>query len=234
MKRLASGRCEVALHELRAGAGPTLLALHALGGSSRDFAALAAHWPGRVLALDFAGHGASDWARGGSYTPELHAADADTVLFEAGDVCLAGAGLGAYVALLLAGTRPAHVAAALLLPGRGLDGGGPAPRRDHPLEVRTADALRMLAAAQAAERPAFDPMGMSCETDLRPPDYSRAYADAARRLLFAEDSGAKPPWWEAARGAACAESAPADGADALRRLLAGSQAHGPGGRSVGE
>jgi hypothetical protein len=55
VKRIASGRSEVALHELRAGAGPTLLALHALGGAAQDFSTLAAHWPGRVLALDFAG-----------------------------------------------------------------------------------------------------------------------------------------------------------------------------------
>jgi pimeloyl-ACP methyl ester carboxylesterase len=220
VKRIASGRCEIALHELRAGTGPTLLALHALGGSARDFAALAAHWPGRVLALDFAGHGASDWTRGGSYSPELHAADADSVLFEAGDACLAGAGLGAYVALLLAGARPGRVPAALLLPGRGLAGGGPAPRDDQALEIASGDALRMLFAREAPERAAFDPMLLACESDPRPPDYAAHYAAAAQRLLLAEDGAARPPWWEAARAAARAEAAPADPADALRRLLA--------------
>ena len=219
MKRLASGRCEIALHELRAGAGPTLLALHALGGSARDFAPLAAHWPGRVLALDLAGHGASDWARGGAYSAELHAADADAALFEAGDAHLVGAGLGAYVALLLAGARPARVAAALLLPGRGLDGGGAAPDLDRAAE-RNAALLRMRDAREAAVRPAFDPLGLACESDPRPPDYARPYADAARRLLLAEDGGARPPWWEAARGAAYAEPAPAEPRAALLRLLA--------------
>jgi pimeloyl-ACP methyl ester carboxylesterase len=218
MKRIASGRSEIALHELAAGAGPTLLLLHALGGSHRDVAALAAHWPGRVLALDLAGHGDSRWPRGGAYAPELHAADADAALLEADEAFVAGFGLGAYAALLLAGARKQRVAAALLLPGRGLDGGGPAPRRDQALEVRNAEALRMLDAASALPRPAVDPLLRACETDPRPPEYARAFADAARRLLFAEDGGARPPWWQAARGAAAAEAAPADPPSALRQL----------------
>jgi pimeloyl-ACP methyl ester carboxylesterase len=220
VKKLASGRGEIALHELKRGAGPTLLALHALGGSARDFAPLAASWPGRVVALDLPGHGDSAWTRGGSYSPELCAAAADDVLAVAGDACLVGAGLGAYVALLLAGARAARVPGVLLLPGRGLDGGGAAPRADQAVEVRSADALRMLAAANAAERATFDPMLRACETDPRPPGYARAFADATRRLLLAEDGSARPPWWEAARAAAHAEPVPADPATALRRLLA--------------
>jgi pimeloyl-ACP methyl ester carboxylesterase len=231
VKRVPSGRSEVALHELRAGAGPTLLALHALGGSSRDFTALAAHWPGRVLALDFAGHGDSDWTRGGSYTPELYAADADSALPETGEVHLAGAGLGAYVALLLAGTRPARVASALLLPGRGLDGAGAAPSLEPAAVARRNQIALGLLASTSAGRPAFDPMAVLCELDPRPPDYARQYADAARRLLLAEDGAARPPWWEAARGAARAERAPADAADAFRRLVAGSPAGAAGGRN---
>jgi pimeloyl-ACP methyl ester carboxylesterase len=219
VKRIVSGRSEVALHELRAGSGPTLLALHALGGAAQDFAALAAHWPGRVLALDLPGHGASAWTRGGSYTPELHAASADDALFEAGDAYLVGSGLGAYVALLLAGTRAPRVPAALLLPGRGLDGCGPAPRSDQALQIQSGEALRLLDAAAAQPRPAFDPLLRACETDARPPDYARAFANAAQRLLFAEDGGAQPPWWEAARGATRAEAAPGNPAGALQRLL---------------
>lgn len=220
MRKLASGRSEIALHELKPGVGPTLLALHALGGSARDFAPLAASWPGRVVALDLPGHGDSAWTRGGSYSPELCAAAADDALALTGDACLVGAGLGAYAALLLAGARAARVPAALLLPGRGLEGGGPAPRADQAVELRSADALRLLAAANAAERAAFDPMLRACETDPRPPEYARAFADAARRLLFTVDDSARPPWWEAARAAANAEPAPADPAAALRRLFA--------------
>jgi pimeloyl-ACP methyl ester carboxylesterase len=220
MKRLASGRSQIALHELGRGPGPTLLALHALGGTAQDFSALAAHWPGRVLALDLPGHGASAWTRGGSYTPELHAASADDALFEVGDAYLVGSGLGAYVALLLAGTRAPRVPAALLLPGRGLDGGGPTPRSDQALQILGGEALQLLDAAAARPRPAFDPLLRACETDARPTDYARSFADAARRLLLAEDGGARPPWWEAARAAVHAESAPSEPTSALRRLLA--------------
>jgi pimeloyl-ACP methyl ester carboxylesterase len=231
VKRIASGRYELALHELRSGAGPALLALHALGGAARDFAPLAARWPGRVLALDFAGHGESAWARGGSYSAELHAADADAALLESGDAFLVGAGLGAYVALLLAGARPARVAGALLLPGRGLEGGGPAPRAGQALEIRNDAALRMLAARETPERAAFDPMLLACESDPRPPDYAKHFADAAQRLLLAEDGGARPPWWEAARAAAGAEAASGDPARALAQLLEAPQARRSGGRN---
>ena len=220
MRRIASGRSQVAVHELRAGSGLTLLALHALGGTAQDFSALAAHWPGRVLALDLPGHGASAWPRGSSYTPELHAASADDALFEAGDAYLVGSGLGAYVALLLAGTRAPRVPAALLLPGRGLDGCGPAPPPDQALQIQSAEALGLLDAAAAQPRRAFDPLLRACETDARPPDYARAFADAARRLLFADDGGARPPWWEAARAAANARSVSGEPAAALRRLFA--------------
>ena len=88
MKRLASGRRDIALHELQRGDGhelqrgdgPTLLALHALGGDAGDFRWATTRWPGRVWSLDFSGHGASGWNRGGSYTAELFAADADAAL----------------------------------------------------------------------------------------------------------------------------------------------------------
>jgi hypothetical protein len=111
------------------------------------------------------------------------------------------------------------VPAALRLPGCGLDGCGPAPSPDQALQIRSAEALRLLDAAAAQPRPGFDPLLRACETDARPPDYARPFADAARRLFFAEDGSVRPPWWEAARGAPRAESAPTDPADALRRLL---------------
>ncbi|MEN8159482.1 MAG: alpha/beta hydrolase [Myxococcota bacterium] len=214
MKRIASGRCGLALHELRGGSGPALLALHALGGSAQDFAPLAPDWPGPVWALDFTGHGASDRPRGGSYTPELFAADADATLAEIGEAAVVGSGLGAYVALLVAGTRPKLVPAALLLPGRGFAGGGAEPDRASPVAERNAPVLALLDAAPGA---AFDPLATACERDLRPPEYARAYADAAQRLLLAEPE-VRPPWWEAARAAARAEAAPGGLPDALARL----------------
>ena len=59
-----SGRVEIALHTLHEQQGPTLLCRPALGGRAADFAELAPHWHGRVLAPDFIGHGASARPRG--------------------------------------------------------------------------------------------------------------------------------------------------------------------------
>jgi len=185
-RRIAHGDVPLALHARRAGAGGPLLLLHALGGSSADWGVEVDVWPGPIFALDFAGHGESAWRPGGAYTPELFAADADAALAVVGPAAVAGAGLGAYVALLLAGTRPALVSAALLLPGRGLDGGGPRP------------AGRVFAAVGTDAR-THDPMVTSCEIDVRPPDYAHAFGDAARVLFLAEDGGMRPPWWMALR-----------------------------------
>jgi pimeloyl-ACP methyl ester carboxylesterase len=54
-------------------------------------------------------------------------ADADTALRHLGRATLVGRGLGAYVALLLAGARPTGVRGAILRDGLGLAGGGPRP-----------------------------------------------------------------------------------------------------------
>jgi pimeloyl-ACP methyl ester carboxylesterase len=137
----------VALHTLREGAGPTLLCLHALRGSAADFAELAPHWPGRVLALDFSGHGESDHPRGAGYTPELLAGDADAALAHAGgEVCVVGTGLGAYVALLVAGARPTRVRGAYLLPGAGLEGSRTLPHTRVAGEPLRAEVSQLLAA----------------------------------------------------------------------------------------
>jgi pimeloyl-ACP methyl ester carboxylesterase len=211
------GRVSIALHALRGGAGPTLLCLHALGGRASDWQTLADAWPGRVYALDFAGHGASGWVRGGAYSPELLAGDADVALARLDDAWLAGAGLGAWVSLLVAGARPAHVAGALLLPGAGLAGAGaePDPRAEpDPLWRRASDARQPV----PEERPASDPLAALLDTDFRPPDYAEAFAARARRLLLLEDGAPRPPWWEAAAASPCAERVSGSAAEALARL----------------
>jgi pimeloyl-ACP methyl ester carboxylesterase len=199
----------IALHALRETEGPALLCLHAVGGSARDFREAAQRWPGPVYALDFAGHGDSGPLRGGGYHPELLAGDADAALARVGPAHLAGAGVGAYVALLLAGGRPDAVAGALLLPGAGLAGGGVAPDESQG-EARWMDVDPPLAGC--------DPAVRRLERDPRPPDYAEAFAQAARRLLLAEGDFPRPPWWEAVR--ACPTSAPAPGdlAGGLARL----------------
>jgi pimeloyl-ACP methyl ester carboxylesterase len=222
-----SGRHAVALHEVKAGGESTLLWLHALHGCARDAAEAAAHWPGRVVALDFPGHGESARHPGGAYTVEHLAADADAALAHVGEAYLAGEGLGAYVALLLAGARPARVPAALLLPGRGLDGGGAVPRWDRTPEELDAHVAQVLADADRAETLPHDPMLYLVETDVRPPDYARQFADAARRLLFAEDGGPRPPWWHAARAAPSSEPVGLAFGDGLRCLRSGTGSQQP-------
>ena len=213
--RLAHGRVSLALHTLRSGSGPALLLLHALGGSSADWGGVAAAWPGPVHALDFSGHGASGWLPGGGYTPEYFAGEADLALARIGEASLAGAGLGAYVALLLAGARRQAVRACLLLPGRGLDGGGPEPD----FSVRPPELPSFPERRDAA---APDPLVVACEQDIRPPDYAEEFARAARRLLLAgAPNDARPPWWQAARHSPSAEAAPDDPVAALRQLSAG-------------
>lgn len=209
---LTRGRVELALHALGDGNGPALLLLHALYGSSADWAWVPAQWAGPVYALDFSGHGRSAWSAGGTYVPELLAADADAALAHIGATAVAGAGLGAYVALLLGGGRREHVPAALLLPGTGLTGGGPHPRPEFSM-------LRAFA-ARADAAPQCDPMLRALEHDIRPPVYATPFARAARCLLLAESDSAAPAWWDAARQSPTAQVVPADPQRALSRLRA--------------
>jgi pimeloyl-ACP methyl ester carboxylesterase len=217
--RLVHGRVELGLHELRPGCGPTLLLLHSLWGSSADWGTEVEAWPGAAYALDLSGHGSSGRVVGGSYSAEIFAGDADAALAHIGPAVVAGAGLGAYVALLLAGGRPDQVQAALLLPGVGLDGGGPLPGYLTPGAQRP---------SPAPEPPAGgDPFLAACATDVRPPDYARSFGERARRLLLAENGSERPAWWEVLRDCAVSESVPTDCSQALT-LLAGRP---PGGRS---
>ncbi|MEM8904414.1 MAG: alpha/beta hydrolase, partial [Actinomycetota bacterium] len=127
-------RVQLGLHELRTGDGRPLLLLHGLGERTPaevpDW--LDPLWPGPVLGLDFTGHGVSTIPVGGGYTCETLMADADAVLAEVGAVTVLGRGVGAYVALLLAGARPDAVRGAVLTAGPGLAGGGAGPT-DNPV-----------------------------------------------------------------------------------------------------
>jgi pimeloyl-ACP methyl ester carboxylesterase len=228
---LRHGRMAIHLHELSAGSSaepPPLLLLHELGSSAAawgDESEALKTWNGPVHALDFAGHGRSDHATGRCYTPEYLLIDADRALAAVGDrACVAGAGVGAYVAMLLAGARPDRVPAALLLPGRGLACGGAAPdfeRRPESIEVWEAG---IRAAAGAYAEPT-DPFVAACGRDLRPEDYVRGFSSAARSLLFSEavdpeaEVDGSLAWWRTAREASGGKTAPAALADALRELV---------------
>jgi pimeloyl-ACP methyl ester carboxylesterase len=220
--KLINGRMTLRLHELRGGEGLPLLLLHELGGRADEWRSRAwSAWEGSVYALDFAGHGASDRVTGGGYYPELFLSDADLALEALDDyAAVAGAGIGAYVALLLAGSRPDRVPASLLLSGCGLAGGGGEPDFDAPIPGLEAWEARLRSRAEALDSDA-DPRVSRCETDYRPGDYVADFADAARALLFdaeVERRGDVPVWWRSALEEAGGATAPDDLSEALVQL----------------
>src|SRR5437667_11101101 len=124
MRHIRHANVELALHTLRDGSGRPLLLLHGLGERSPHQAPdSTAAWSGPVLALDFTGHGDSSVPSGGGYSAELLMADVDVTLAEIGEATLLGRGLGAYIAVLIAGARPSLVRGAILDDGPGLFGG---------------------------------------------------------------------------------------------------------------
>jgi pimeloyl-ACP methyl ester carboxylesterase len=186
---LRSNKVSLALHPLRDGDGRPLLLLHGLGERSPD--AVPGHlaaWPGPVWALDFTGHGASSIPAGGGYYAEVLMADADAALAHLGQATVVGRGLGAYVALLLAGSRPEAVRGAVLDDGPGLTGGGSGPTTPYvlgePLTARaTPDPYALLELSQ----------------DVRPPDYATTYARQASTLSGLDTAlvvcaVVRPPW----------------------------------------
>ena len=170
--RLRHSRIELALHRLREGSGRPLLLLHGLGertppGAPPELAA----WPGPVFGLDFTGHGESALPRSGGYTCEVLMGDADTALRHIGKATLVGRGLGGYVALLLAGSRPAEVRGAILRDGLGLAGGGPGPGTP---QISFPN-------PNASGPP--DPFALAeLAHDVRPPDYATAFLRQANEL----------------------------------------------------
>jgi pimeloyl-ACP methyl ester carboxylesterase len=184
----------LALHCLREGDGPRLLLLHALGEASpRELRPeIATAWPGPISALDFTGHGASTVPTGGGYSAELLMGDVDATLVELGEVSILGRGLGAYVALLTAGARPALVRGVVLADGPGLTGGPTGPT--------SASFIVPLAASGPGRPVAPDPWALAELThDLRPPDYALSYAAKAIEGSGLSDPiliGAisRPPW----------------------------------------
>ena len=188
-------RIELALHELRAGEGRALLLLHGLAEQTPAvMPEPVAAWPGPVWGLDFTGHGASTVPVGGGYTAEILMADADQALTELGEATLVGRGLGAYVALLLAGARPAAVRGAVLMDGPGLAGGGPAP--GSPSVKETAVGLGT----------APDPFALiELTQDVRPPDYAATDVRQALQLSGLDtpvvvSAVVRPPWLAAVAG----------------------------------
>ena len=171
---LRHAKVTLALHELRGGKGRALLLLHGLG--ERSPAAIpprACSWAGPAFALDFTGHGESTIPRGGGYSAEVLMADADAALARLGSATVLGRGLGAYVALLLAGARPRQVRGAILCDGPGLAGGGSRP--GSPTVI-----VPWLGGRRHAPP---DPFALAeLARDLRPPDYAVSFLRQATQL----------------------------------------------------
>jgi pimeloyl-ACP methyl ester carboxylesterase len=193
-----NNRVDIALHRLReartegdgggARAAHPLLLLHGLG--ERAPAAVPDHlapWPGPVWALDFTGHGCSTVPAGGGYFCELLMSDVDAALGHLGPATIHGRGLGAYVALLIAGARPDLVRGAVLDDGPGLAGGGSEPTTGFVL-------------GPPLGRDAPDPYALlELSNDVRPPDYAATYARQAATLsgldtAIVVSAIVRPPW----------------------------------------
>lgn len=191
---LRHNKVELALHQLRSGEGRPLLVLHGLGERSPQVVpGVLAPWPGPIWALDFTGHGRSTVPAGGGYTAEVLMGDADIALAHIslahlGDVTVYGRGLGAYVALLLAGARPTAVHGAILDDGPGLAGGGPMPP--------SAVLHRIDPAAPAPP----DPYALAeLSHDVRPPDYATSFVRQAVHFgqldpCISVAAMVRPPW----------------------------------------
>ena len=186
------GIVSLRLHELRGGPGRSLLLLHGLGERSPGaLPEIYAGWPGPVHALDFTGHGESTIPAGGGYTAELLMADADAALAELGEATIVGRGLGAYIALLLAGARPEQVRGAVLADGPGLAGGGSTP------------ASPSIVSLDMDTSGPPDPWAMFEMTrDPRPPDYATTFLRQAMMFAGIDEpilvtAVGRPPWIEA-------------------------------------
>jgi pimeloyl-ACP methyl ester carboxylesterase len=185
-------RRELALWPLQAGQGRPLLLLHGLGEHTPAAVpqALAGLWDGPVWGLDFTGHGGSTVPVGGGYTAETLMADADAALEALGPLTVLGRGLGAYVALLLAGARPTVVRGAVLTDGPGLAGGGIGP----------VSPTVVVPPQRWPAHAAPDPFALAELThDVRPPDYATTYARQAAALAGLDApisvSGVVRPAW---------------------------------------
>jgi len=228
--QLLHGRVPIELHCLKPAQGEALLLLHALGSNAEAWRRDLLAWDrGPVYALDFAGHGKSGRVRGGAYYPEYFLADADLALETIDAPCvLIGAGVGAYVALLMAGSRPTEIRAAALLDGPGLAGGGSLPEHELAPEefeqkfgVGIEGFERFIEEESRSYGVGTDPLVAQCERDIRPLDYVESFARDANPLVFDDSVGrasVAPDWWRCARDVGRAPERAQGAPDLLERL----------------
>jgi pimeloyl-ACP methyl ester carboxylesterase len=189
---LQHNQISLALHKVREGTGRALLMLHGLGDSAEQMSKLHVKWNGPVWALDFTGHGQSTVPRGGGYSSEILMADADIALRHLGEATVLGRGLGAYIAFLLSGARPALVRGAILLDGPGLAGGS--------IHATSNTEINEIG-ERAGSTP--DPWALiELSRDARPPTYTTTFARLAANGSGIDEPIAvackvTPPWVEA-------------------------------------
>lgn len=185
-------RIDLALHHLQTAqpnaTSGALLVLHGLGECIPAHASIRLRdWPGDIWGLDFTGHGHSSVPRGGGYTAELLMGDVDAALAHLGTATVVGRGLGAYVALLIAGARPKLVNGAILCDGPGIVGGGIGP-----------GSPRITLAPPSHGTPDFYALA-ELSVDVRPPDYALTYLHQAVQFSGLTDPVTvagivRPPW----------------------------------------
>ncbi len=177
---LRHNRIDLALHLLRrepldpSVPSRPLLLLHGLGDRSPvSVPDWVAPWPGTIAALDFTGHGSSSCPASGGYSPETLMADVDHALaWLTGDepdraITVLGRGLGAYVALQIAGARASQVHGAILVDGPGLAGGPTGPSSQAVFSLQT-------------DGTTPDPYALvELGRDLRPGDYAVSFVNLA-------------------------------------------------------
>lgn len=188
---LQHNKIRLALHPIKAGAGSPLLMLHGLGEPTVVPTEPWSSWDGPIWGLDFTGHGDSTVPRGGGYTAEVLMSDVDVALAHIGPATIYGRGLGAYVALLVAGARPELTRGVVLADGCGLTGGGTGPQSSTWYLPADADGR------------APDPYALyELSVDVRPMDYAVNFLHLllnASKLEVPIVVAAKnrPPWLEA-------------------------------------
>jgi len=197
---LRHNKIDLALHILRAESldavvpSRPLLLLHGLGDRSPDSVPhWVAAWPGPIAALDFTGHGDSTVPAGGGYSPEMLMADVDHALTHLTDgnpdrsITVLGRGLGAYVALQIAGARAGQIHGAILTDGPGLAGGPTGPTSQSVFALDT-------------DGSSPDPYALvELGRDLRPGDYAVSFvglanAGAPVATPIAVASSFRPQW----------------------------------------
>ena len=98
---------------------PRVLLLHGFAQTAHswDFVALALCNDYHVISMDTRGHGDSDWAPDGDYSPVAHQRDLDRLLdhLGSGQLALVGLSMGGRNSYVFASRRPAHVRALVIV-----------------------------------------------------------------------------------------------------------------------